>query len=73
MDIHQKILAIERWCSPSHIQNVVEKTGGDNWKVRKTSWTLNQTPNPKPKHDKIQTRWASDIFIKKHVGKGMIM
>jgi hypothetical protein len=38
---HQQILASERWGSPNHIRSVVEKTGEDNQKVKKTNGAVN--------------------------------
>jgi hypothetical protein len=48
---HRKVLAIEGWGSPNHVQSVVKKTKEDNWKVVKIGWIINQMPTPRPKHD----------------------
>jgi hypothetical protein len=46
---------IEGWGSPSHVQNVIQKTNEDNRKVKKIDRVVNQVPTPGPKQDKI---WA---------------
>ncbi len=61
---HRRMLIIERWCSLSRIWNIIEKTRENNWKVGKTSWTINQAPGPKPKHDKTWAQWASNGLSK---------
>jgi hypothetical protein len=58
---HQRMFAIEGKGNPSRIWNVVEKIGEDNWKVGKTGQVVNQVPAPRPKHDKIQARWTSNV------------
>jgi len=63
--MHQGIFTIEGWGNPNHILNVVNKIEENNQKARKINQTLNQTPTPGPKHDKIQTRWVSNILSKK--------
>ncbi len=35
--MHQGIFVIEEWGSPNCVQNVMEKTGENNQKARKTS------------------------------------
>jgi hypothetical protein len=60
----QRMLAIKRWGSPSHVQSVVQKIGEDNRKVGKISWIVNQAPTLGPKHDKIWAWWASDVSSK---------
>ncbi len=45
----QRMFTIKGWGSLSRVQNVVEKTGENNWKVRKTSWIVSQKPTPRPK------------------------
>jgi hypothetical protein len=52
---HHERLVIERCGNLSCIQNVVEKIGEDNQKVKKTSQVINQLFALGPKHDKIQT------------------
>jgi len=44
---------IEGGGSLNCVQDVVEKIGEDNRKVKKISQIINQTPTPRPKHDKI--------------------
>jgi hypothetical protein len=53
---HQGIRTIERWGSPSHVQNAMEKIGENNRKARKTNRVVNKTSVLGPKHDKIQTQ-----------------
>ncbi len=60
---HQGIHAIERWGSLNYIQNVVEKIREYNWKAKKTSWIVSQSPTFSPEHDKIQTQWALNVLL----------
>jgi len=60
---HQKMFIIEGWGSPSHVRNVVQKIREDNQKVGKTSRAINQVLAPRPKHNKIQARWASNVLL----------
>jgi len=61
---HRRMPTIKGWGSPSHVRNAMQKTKENNWKVRKTSRTISQMPTPRPKHDKIQARWALDVSLK---------
>ncbi len=53
----------------THIENIVEKTNEDNWKVKKTCWIISQTPIRRAKHGKIWARWASSFLSKSMLGK----
>ncbi len=61
---HQGLLAIEGWGSPSHVQNVVQKTREDNQKVGKTSQVVSQVPMLRLEHDKIWAWWAWNVLSK---------
>ncbi len=58
---HQGMHVIEGWSSPSQIQNVVQDNGEDNRTTGKTGRVISQALSPRPKQDKIQARWASDV------------
>ncbi len=60
---HWRMLIYEGWGSRSHVRNVVQKIREDNQKVGKTSRAINQVLAPRPKHNKIQARWASDVLL----------
>jgi hypothetical protein len=62
---HRGRLVIEGCGNPSHVWNVVEKIGENNWKVTKTSWATSQTLALGLEHDKIQAWWASSIILEK--------
>ncbi len=55
--------------SPRHIQNVVLKSGEDNWKVEKIGQVVSQTFTPRPKHDEIWAWWALDVSLKSMLEK----
>jgi hypothetical protein len=61
---HWRMHAFEGWGSSSRVRSVVQKTKENNQKVRKISWAINQAPTPRPKHDKIQAQWASNVMSK---------
>jgi hypothetical protein len=61
---HWKISTIEGWGNPSCIWSVVEKIGGNFWKLEKIDRSISQTSALRPKHDKIRTQWALDISSK---------
>jgi len=50
---HQRILATKGWGNPSCVQSTMEKTKETNWKAKKISWVINQTPTLGLKYDKI--------------------
>jgi hypothetical protein len=62
--MHWKIPTIEGWGSPNCIRNTMEIIGEDNWKAKKTSWVVNQTPTFGPENDKIWTWWALNVSSK---------
>ncbi len=66
---HRGMHVIERWGSLSHIWNVVQKIGENNWKVGKTNRVVNQAPVLGPKHDKIQAWWASNVSLESMLEK----
>jgi hypothetical protein len=45
------------------MQNVVEKIGEYNWKVKKISGVVSLMPTPNPEHDKIWAQWALDVLL----------
>jgi len=45
---HQRMPAIEGWGSLSREWSVMQKTGEDNQKARKTSQVVSQTPTLEP-------------------------
>jgi len=59
---HWGMPAIEGWSNSNRIQNVGEKNGKNNWKVGKTSRTINQTPTLRLKHDKIRAWWVMESW-----------
>jgi hypothetical protein len=67
--IHRGMSAIEGWGGPSHVQNVVQKIGEDNWKARKISRIVNQTLALRLKHDKIWAWWSLDVPLENILGK----
>jgi len=66
---HQGMPTIKRWGSPSYVQSAVEKTREDNQKLKKIGWIVSQTFAPRPKHDKIQARWALNISLESMLEK----
>jgi len=66
---HWGILAIEGWGSPSHIWKVMENTKEANQKPRKIGRTIGQALTLRPKHDRIQAQWTSDIPSKNMLKK----
>ncbi len=57
-------LKIEGWGNRSHVWNSMKKTWKDNQKVEKNSWIINQVLTLGLEHDKIWTRWVSNIMLK---------
>jgi hypothetical protein len=45
---HRRMLAIEGWGSPNHVQNGMQKTSEDNRKVGKTSRVISQAHAYRP-------------------------
>jgi hypothetical protein len=56
------MLVIERWDSPNHVQNVMQKIREDNQKIGKTSQVVSQALTIGPEHDKIWAQWASNVL-----------
>jgi hypothetical protein len=50
---HWWMYVIERWGSPSRVQNAMQKIGEDNWKVKKIGQIVSQAFTPGLEHDKI--------------------
>jgi hypothetical protein len=61
---HRGMLAIEGWGSPSHVQNVVQKTREDNQKVGKIVRVISQACALRPEHNKIWAQWAWNVLSK---------
>jgi hypothetical protein len=66
---HQGMPTIEGWGSPSCVWSVVEKSREDNQKARKIGWVVSQPFALRPKHDKIQARWALNILLQNMLEK----
>jgi hypothetical protein len=58
------MFAIEKWGSPSCIQNAMQKIGKDNQKVGKIGRVISQAITIGPEHDKIRAQWALDVLSK---------
>ncbi len=65
MHTHWRMLAIEKWGNPSHVQSVLQKIREDNRKVGKTSWVVSQKFALGIKHDKFWAQWTLNVLLEK--------